>query len=83
VIRFIRCPEEGTVWLEVHLYKWRSVFKRVWVAIKYVFGYRCRFGHWDTIEIHPADAQRMIAMMERVISDTDGKPHLEVVKDRD
>ena len=78
-IRFIRDPEEGTVWMEVHLYKWRSFFKRAWVAIKYAFGYRCRFGHWDTVEIHPADAQRMIAMMERVISDIDGKPSLRVV----
>jgi len=77
--RFIRCPEDGTVWMEVHLSRWRSVFKRIWVAIKYVFGYRCRFGNWDTCELHPADAEKMIALMEMILKDAKGKPNLRVV----
>lgn len=24
-------------------------FKRVWVALKYIFGYKCRYGHFDEI----------------------------------
>ena len=78
-IRLIRDPEEGTVWMEVHLTQWRSVFKRIWVAVAYVFGYRCRYGNWDTTELHPADAERMIALMEMVLNDLDGKPNLRVL----
>jgi len=68
-IRFTRDPKEGTVWMEVHLFNWRSIFKRIWVAIKYVFGYRCKYGNWDTCELHPADAEKMISLMEMIIHD--------------
>ena len=69
VFRFMRDPDDGTVCLEVHLVQWRSFFKRAWVALKYVFGYRSRFGHWDITELHPHDARRMIQLMEKMLAD--------------
>jgi len=31
----------------IHLMTHRSIFKRIWYAIKYIFGYKSRFGAWD------------------------------------
>lgn len=38
--------EDNIVYCHIHLSK-RPFFKRVWGALKYIFGYSCRFGHWD------------------------------------
>lgn len=40
-------------------------FARIWNAIKYVFGYRCRYGHFDEFIMQPEDAERMIDLMTR------------------
>ena len=33
--------------LEVQLNTYRNIFKRIWVAFKYVCGIRGDYGHWD------------------------------------
>jgi hypothetical protein len=25
----------------------KTFFKRIWIAIKYIFGYKCKYGHFD------------------------------------
>jgi hypothetical protein len=35
------------MWIEVQLNPTHSFFKRVILAIKYIFGYYTKFGHWD------------------------------------
>lgn len=35
--------------LEPHLVTHNNIFKRIWVAIKYIFGYKSRYGAWDSI----------------------------------
>ena len=47
ILRFIWDADEQTVYTEVQLRQWRNPVQRVWVAIKYVFGYQCRYGCWD------------------------------------
>jgi len=37
--------------MEIHLVTHRNFFKRLWVGLKYAFGYKCRYGHWDSIVI--------------------------------
>ena len=37
------------MYLEIHLTTTRSVLRRLWVALKYLFGYRCRYGEWDEV----------------------------------
>lgn len=46
----------------------RQWWKRIWPAVKYVFGYKCRFGHWDCFELKPEDAQRLMWMAERLVT---------------
>lgn len=40
-----------------HLKTYRNIFKRIWVAIKYVFGYKSRYGDWDEFIFNPDDLE--------------------------
>lgn len=37
-------------------------YKRIWYAIKYIFGYKCKYGHWNCWEMKREDAVRLIYM---------------------
>ena len=39
--------EDGDLYTSVYLNQYRGFWKRVLVAIKYVFGYKSRYGDWD------------------------------------
>ena len=39
-----------------------SFIQRVWLAIKYIFGYKCRYGHFDCYIMRPEDADRFIEL---------------------
>lgn len=41
-------------------------FKRIWNSIKYIFGYKCRYGHFDEFILNPKDAKKLINLLERV-----------------
>lgn len=47
------------------------LWTRIKNAVKYVFGYKCRFGHFDSADIKDADVERLIKGLtqfrERVI----------------
>jgi hypothetical protein len=51
----------------VYLNQYSNVFKRVWIAIKYVFGYRSKYGHWDCFIMQSGDGQRLRALLDRLI----------------
>ncbi len=38
--------DENVAYCHIHLQK-RSFWKRVISGIRYIFGYHCKFGHWD------------------------------------
>ena len=38
--------------------------KRIWNAIKYVFGYKCRYGHFDEFILQRADVTRLITLLQ-------------------
>lgn len=39
-----------------------SILTRIWRAIKYVLGFRCKDGHWDTFSFQPDDIDRLMRM---------------------
>lgn len=53
--------------LHTQLFQHRNVFKRVWVAIKYVFGYECKYGHWDTMIMNEEKFMDLYTLMSRYI----------------
>jgi hypothetical protein len=37
----------------------RSFFKRLWDGIKYIFGYKCRYGHFGNWILRTEDVERL------------------------
>lgn len=48
-------PEEKEIYLSVFLNQYRTWWQRVWVGIKYVFGYNSKYGHWDSVSLDRKD----------------------------
>src|SRR5574337_647269 len=57
--------EYGDLVVSVHLRTYRNIFKRIWVAIKYVFGYRCKYGEWDETIIRWEDIPKLQKLLEK------------------
>jgi hypothetical protein len=56
------------VYVDIHLNSW-SFWKRLKYGIKYIFGYKCRYGAFDEIIIKPEDAdkiQRVVDFLNKV-----------------
>lgn len=51
-------------WIEVHLNPLYGFWKRTWLAIKYVFGYRCKYGNFNTVIIDRENAVKLRDVMQ-------------------
>ena len=51
--------DEDNVYRYVHLVPESSIFKRIWYAIKYIFGYRCQYGHFDEFIFNKDDCSKL------------------------
>lgn len=56
-----------TLSLNVHLSTWENPFRRLWTAIKWVFGYRCQYGEWDEIVVSPEKAKEIIKFLKEFV----------------
>ena len=63
------------IYSSVFLNQWRPWWKRVWAAIRYVFGYKCKYGHWDCWTMDENDATRLRDMCEEFINATKNENH--------
>ena len=57
VVRMDR--EEGEMYTSVHLNGYLPWYKRAWYALRYVFGYHCRYGHWDCVLLDEVRATKL------------------------
>lgn len=51
--------EDRNVYVSVHLSPEYNIWKRLWFAIKYIFGYKCRYGHFDEFIFNNKDAEKL------------------------
>lgn len=51
---------EDCIDIRIHLNTQNSFFKRLWIGIKYAFGYKSQYGHWDDFLLDPSDVDRII-----------------------
>lgn len=70
--------EYPDLYASVFLTQYRNVIKRIWVAIKYVLGYKCQYGHWDCFTMRPRDIGRMRQLLNRFEAATRGDKRLDV-----
>lgn len=57
-------PDWPSLTVSVQLHQFRNFWKRVWLAIKYVFGFTPAYGHWDTTLVDPADYDRLSSLVD-------------------
>lgn len=50
---------EDEVYVSVHLVPESNILKRIWMAIKYVFGYTSCYGHFDEFIFNESDAEKL------------------------
>lgn len=41
-------------------------YGRLAAAFKYIFGYKCRYGHFEEFILNPDDCERMIGILRRL-----------------
>ena len=63
MLKFVVDDED--FYLNVFLNQYRGFFHRLWIAIKYVFGYKCKYGHWDSWMLRPEDVQRLKGLLDK------------------
>lgn len=51
--------DDRNIYVSVHLNPEYNKWKRLWFAIKYIFGYRCRYGHFDEFVFNNKDAEKL------------------------
>lgn len=51
--------EDKDVYVLVHLVPERSIWCRILNAIKYIFGYKCRYGHFEEFIFNKEDAGKL------------------------
>jgi len=47
-----------------HLITHKNIFKRILVAVKYIFGYKCKYGSWDNLIITTENYQPLKEAIE-------------------
>jgi hypothetical protein len=58
------------LYVNVFLVKY-GFFRRLWTAIKYVFGHKSRYGHWDGMELSRESVQELRGWLDEYIATFD------------
>lgn len=51
--------DDNQLYCEPHLVTHKGFFKRIWIGLKYAFGYKSRFGEWDCTIFSPDDLDKL------------------------
>ena len=67
-LKFIYDEEYNELYTEIYLHQYRNLFKRIFVAIKYIFGYKSKFGAWDCFLFKNKDIDDLKKLINRIKS---------------
>lgn len=56
--------DDESLYVTVHLKPEQNICKRIWRAVKYIFGYRSRYGEFDEFIFNPHDADRLQSVVD-------------------
>lgn len=62
--------EPTTIYVLTYLAQHRGFFKRCWVALKYIFGYRSKYGDWEESLIEHEEANKLWELLEHVCKES-------------
>ena len=57
--------------LHVHLAAYPSFWKRIGLAVRYIFGYKSKYGDYDIMDIRYEDVPRIKAILDKFVAKTD------------
>jgi hypothetical protein len=66
-LRFIYDKSENEIYTEVYLNQHKNLFKRLIVAIKYIFGYTSKYGHFDCTMMDESEAKKLYHWLKHYI----------------
>ena len=52
------------------VYPW---YKRVWLGIKYIFGYQCKYGHWYEATFQKEEVKKLIEVCQEYVENIEEK----------
>ncbi len=55
---------------EVHLNPSYRFWKRLWMGLRFIFGYRSRYGEWDDFHVNVDTADKLITVLQKFKDDT-------------
>lgn len=73
IMTYFTDEKDGHVYCSVHLKPESNVFKRIWKAIKYVFGHRSIYGDFDEFIFKPDDANNLQQVVNYLKNDSNPK----------
>jgi hypothetical protein len=65
LIRYMWEEGEDELWTEIRMNPYHSFFSRIWLAIKYIFGYNCVNGHFDCTMLSKQEAGKLVDLLVR------------------
>lgn len=69
-LRFTYSEGDGmfpsTLYTEIYLHNYKRFWKRLWYGIKYIFGYKCKYGAWDVWELRAEDVPRLKVLLTKL-----------------
>ena len=65
MINFWYDEDDNELHIGVHLYQ-PKFWDRVKIAVKYIFGYRSKYGEWDDFLVKPEDADKIKSCLEKL-----------------
>jgi hypothetical protein len=57
--------DDNCLYCEPHLRNHNSFLKRIWVGLKYIFGYKSRYGNWDSTIFKDSDLIELKKYLEK------------------
>lgn len=52
-------------YIEAHLSTHRNFFQRLWYGVKYAFGYKSKFGAWDSVMLDRNDIDKLAKFLQK------------------
>jgi hypothetical protein len=53
------------LYFHIQMSQYRNFLQRFVEGVRYIFGHKSRYGHWDTINISPDDTARLIVLLHQ------------------
>ncbi len=59
---------EDEVYVNVHLANYKEFWRRLWHGLKYIFGYKSRYGEFDEVILRKEDADNLQKVVDHLKS---------------